>query len=377
MKRKKNPMAPSQIQEKQIQVKEIQFQKKMNQRILFSIFFHVIILFLIYFNLPLTCENEKLQVDEKLVVLNGNSNKYFKLNGVYKESFSDDFETSAVVSLLALGSKNYCKDALEQARRINSLLHLPVVVSHDVCDDFHNPHPEFVKFVHLPNIERGSITKMRTNCGASLGYRDMNLWRTYYQFKEPELIKYRYIIQMDVNLELVSIPCDFIKIMQRSKSLLGYYNGGFEKRECVGNLYEKFGEYKSRFKLQSPNPIISPSFSGGFLIFDVRLFTSNSYMHFIEFIRSTNLIYTSRLSDQVIFSYAMVLLTQNKYLHHFSGFKFNHIGGWGGDNVYSDKAHPIWHVNGIDPWCQENDEEYYWNMVKDIRKKNKMLATMF
>ena len=187
---------------------------------------------------------------------------------------------------------------------------------------------------------------------------------------------------MDVNLQLKKVPCDVFSVMRRSKSLLGYYNAGYEDEQCVGNLYTRFLKYKEQHHLQSPDPIFSPAFSGGFLIFDSRLISSSSYIKFINFIVDTKLIYTTRLSDQVIFSYAINLLTSNKYIHQFSGFVFNHVGSWGNNDVYTDKTHPIWHINGVDSWCVENQgvvpvaESHYWNYVRGIRKKNNLLRNV-
>ncbi len=158
------------------------------------------------------------------------------------------------------------------------------------------------------------------------------------------------------------------------------------KGNFMGGFHRAYLKYVETNNLQTAEFFHMPSYSGGFLIFDTRLFSSKSYRHFVDFVDDTGLIFSLRLSDQSVFAYATALLTFGCYTHHFSGFGFNHIDGWGGNQVFTDASHPFWHSNQEDPFClavASNDTtttyetlqlEYFWKSQVEVRNKNLMLS---
>jgi hypothetical protein len=328
----------------------------------------------------------------------------FQIFGAYPECipFVDPKNYSVAWHMLAYGETKYVFEAFENAKRLAKTFpdyDILISISKDQKPKipllrmewkqaFPKGRPALKVIVltdeQFDTIPEGQFISKQFHTPT---YKKMNRWRVKTQFEMVETQQYTYIIQLDSNLFLREAPCDPIRVVMASKSLFGWVNAGIEQRQLVGNFDTLFRRYKQEHHLAAAEFDHVLSVSGGFLVMDTRLFTSKSYQHYIEFVDATGLIFRNRLADQNIFAYGMNLLTYGQYMHRFSGYQFTHEGGWAGDQVYSNKFHPLWHQERPDPFCNATDggsfnfdqvqEEYFWNNQYEIREKNKKLAALY
>ena len=359
---------------------------------------------------------------EKCHYIGGAYPERFPVLDLYKDQNRNaESIITAAFHILAYGEKKYLDESYDNAVKLATLLpQYDVLVTVDDSDNtktiiadysqqwkekFHKYEgnrggkKNWPKLLYITLTSRefdspeGQIISRKH---APANYKRMNRWRIKTQFEHPLIKKYNYIIQMDSNLLITHLPCDPVQVMVKSRSLFGYYNAGIEQRELVSDFNAQWYSYVSENKLTPTTAEFwghLPSTSGGFLVFDTRLVTSRSYRHFAEFVDSTELIFSERLADQNVYPYAVNMLTMGRYVHKFSGFAFEHKGGWGGDDVYTDATHPLWHRNGEDPFCrlvsqQGNNnldatkmieyeqlrEELFWANQLELRNKNAALA---
>jgi hypothetical protein len=195
----------------------------------------------------------------------------------------------------------------------------------------------------------------------------MNIYRIIAQWELPELAPYDYIWQLDTNLHIQNMECDIADAMIRSRGVLGFYNGAkLNDKECSGTYMDIAFAYAERLPTLNNNLARHYSVSGGFLIFKNSFWRSHSARHFANLTAVSGLVFTTRLSDQEFFGVAAALLLPPDALHQFSGFKFSHMGGWGGDEVYTNAHHPFMLLDYTDPFCVVPTTDSAYDLASNV-----------